>query len=130
MGDIRIKTTHVGSLIRPDDVVAIMRRLDKGEAVDPAERQAALEKGVREVVRRQKEAGVDIVSDGEYGKSSWNYYVAERLGGIEVRPPSGETFAEMPMWRRTGSASPEFYAEYFADRAGLREPRRRVRGGR
>ena len=45
MGENRIKTTHVGSLIRPDDVIAIMRRLDKGEAVDPAERQAALERG-------------------------------------------------------------------------------------
>ena len=110
MGDIRIKTTHVGSLIRPDDVVAIMRRLDKGEAVDPAERQAALEKGVREVVRRQKEAGVDIVSDGEFGKSSWNYYVAKRIGGIEVRPPSGETFAEMPMVATDWERFSDFYA--------------------
>src|SRR5918998_4681918 len=92
-----IKTTHVGSLIRPEDVIAIMRRLDKGETVDPAERQAALEKGVREVVRRQKEAGVDIVSDGEFGKSSWNYYVWKRLEGIEVRAPVGDTFGDMPI---------------------------------
>ena len=122
MGDIRIKTTHVGSLIRPDDVVAIMRRLDKGEAVDPAERQAALEKGVREVVRRQKEAGVDIVSDGEFGKSSWNYYVAKRLGGIEVRPPSGETFAEMPMVATDWERFSEFYAEYFPTEQDFENP--------
>ncbi|MBV9605932.1 MAG: hypothetical protein JO027_12515, partial [Solirubrobacterales bacterium] len=65
----RIKVTHVGSLTRPDDVIAIMRRLDKGEMVDAAERQGVLAPAVREVVRRQKEAGVDIVSDGEFGKS-------------------------------------------------------------
>ncbi|MEA2176878.1 MAG: 5-methyltetrahydropteroyltriglutamate--homocysteine methyltransferase [Solirubrobacteraceae bacterium] len=122
MGDTRIKTTHVGSLIRTDEVIAIMRRLDKGEAVDPAERQAALETGVREVVRRQKEAGVDIVSDGEYGKSSWNYYVAKRLGGIEVRPPSGETFAEMPMVATDWARFEEFYAEYFPTEQDFENP--------
>jgi 5-methyltetrahydropteroyltriglutamate--homocysteine methyltransferase len=122
MGDIRIKTTHVGSLIRPDDVIAIMRRLDKGEAVDPAERQAALEKGVREVVRRQKEAGIDIVSDGEYGKSSWNFYVYKRLGGIEVRPPVGDTFGEMPLTATDWERFPEFYAEYFPTEQDFENP--------
>ena len=109
MGDIRIKTTHVGSLIRPDDVVAIMRRLDKGEAVDPAERQAALEKGVREVVRRQKEAGVDIVSDGEFGKSiSWSQYVMERLGGFEFRPRATAGTA-----RAIGGQDRRDFAEFY-----------------
>ena len=41
---------------------------------------------MREVVAKQREAGIDVVSDGEYGKSAWNYYVYERLGGIELRP--------------------------------------------
>jgi 5-methyltetrahydropteroyltriglutamate--homocysteine methyltransferase len=122
MGDNRIKTTHVGSLIRPDDVVAIMRRLDKGEQVDPAERQAALEKGVREVVRRQRAAGIDIVSDGEFGKSSWNYYVWKRLNGIEVRPPVGDTFEEMPIAATDWERFSEFYAEYFPTEQDFENP--------
>ena len=117
-----IRTTHVGSLIRPDDIVAIMRRLDKGEQVDPAERQAALEKGVREVVRRQKEAGIDIVSDGEYGKSSWNFYVAKRLDGIAVRPPVAATFEDMPMTATDWERFSEFYAEYFPTEQDFENP--------
>jgi 5-methyltetrahydropteroyltriglutamate--homocysteine methyltransferase len=122
MGEIRIKTTHVGSLIRPDDVVAIMRRLDRGEAVDPAERQAALEKGVRDVVRRQKEAGIDIVSDGEFGKSSWNYYVYRRLDGLELRPPVGDTFGEMAVTATDWERFSEFYAEYFPTEQDFENP--------
>ncbi len=86
-----IRTTHVGSLIRPDDIVAIMRRLDKGEQVDPAERQAALEKGVREVVRRQKEAGIDIVSMASTGSrrgtsTSPSAWMASPCGRRSRRP--------------------------------------------
>ena len=118
----RVKTTHVGSLIRPDDVVAIMRRLDKGEKVDPAERQAALERGVREVVRRQKEAGVDIVSDGEFGKSSWNFYVYQRLAGLEVRPFQHEQFGELSVTATDWERFPEFYAEYFRTEQDFEQP--------
>ena len=108
-----IKTTHVGSLIRPDDVVAVMRRIAKGEAVDAAEHQQLLERAVRDVVRRQKEAGVDIVSDGEYGKIGWNFYVYERLAGIELRPPANDTFGDLPIRATDWERFPEFYAEYF-----------------
>jgi 5-methyltetrahydropteroyltriglutamate--homocysteine methyltransferase len=110
----RIRTTHVGSLIRPDDVVEIMRRLDRGEAVDPAAHQAVLGPAVREIVRRQKEAGVDIVSDGEFGKSGWNFYIYERLGGIELRPSPGGRFGDLPITATDWERFPEFYAEYFA----------------
>ncbi len=118
----RIRTTHVGSLIRPDDVIAIMRRLDKGEQVDPAERQAALERGVREAVRRQKEAGVDIVSDGEFGKSSWNFYVYQRLAGLEVRPFQREQFGELSVTATDWERFPEFYAEYFRTEQDFEQP--------
>lgn len=118
----RIRTTHVGSLIRPDDVIAIMRRLDKGEQVDPTERQAALERGVREVVRRQKQAGVDIVSDGEFGKSSWNFYVYQRLAGLEVRPFVGEQFGELSVTATDWERFPEFYADYFRTEQDFEQP--------
>ena len=108
-----IQTTHVGSLIRPDDVVAAMRRIARGEEVDAGELQSLLEPAVRAVVRRQKEVGVDIVSDGEYGKIGWNFYVYERLGGIELRPPQAETFGDLPISATDWERFPEFYAEYF-----------------
>jgi 5-methyltetrahydropteroyltriglutamate--homocysteine methyltransferase len=72
----RILTTHVGSLIRPPELVS-------GE---PAERAARLRAATAEVVARQAAAGIDIVSDGEYSKSSWSNYVLQRLTGFEVRP--------------------------------------------
>ena len=112
-GSSRIKTTHVGSLIRPDDIVDAMRRIFRGEEVDLERHNARLTEAVREVVRRQKEAGVDIVSDGEFGKIGWNFYVYERLGGIELRPPQSDTFGDMPISATDWERFPEFYAEYF-----------------
>src|SRR5689334_21468508 len=89
----RILTTHVGALQRTPDAEAAL----VGEAPEEALRPA-----VDDVVRRQAEAGIDIVDDGEYGKSIWQWYVTERLGGIEreehTRPPlrgrDHERFAE------------------------------------
>ena len=117
-----IRTTHVGSLIRPDDVVAAMRRIAKGEQVDAAELQPPLERGVREVVARQKQAGIDIVSDGEFGKIGWNFYVYERLGGIELRPPQAPTFGDLPISATDWERFPEFYAEYFAKEQDFETP--------
>ena len=118
----RVRTTHVGSLIRPDDVVAIMRRLDRGEQVDPGERQTALERGVRDVVRRQVRAGVDIVSDGEFGKSSWNFYVYQRLAGLELRPYQHEQFGELSVTATDWERFPEFYADYFRTEQDFEQP--------
>src|SRR5665213_2678893 len=112
-GSNKIKTTHVGSLIRPDDIVDAMRRIFRGEEVDLQRHNARLTEAGREVVRRQKEAGVDIVSDGEFGKIGWNFYVYERLGGIEVRPPQNDTFSDMPIRATDWERFPEFYEEYF-----------------
>ena len=76
----RILTTFAGSLIRPPEVLALTPE------VDEASRAATLRSAVAEVVRKQVEAGVDVVSDGEFGKSSWFSYVMERLDGYDVRP--------------------------------------------
>jgi 5-methyltetrahydropteroyltriglutamate--homocysteine methyltransferase len=77
----RILTTHAGSLIRPPEVLALA-----DAQVDEATRTATLRAAVADVVRKQAEVGVDVVSDGEFGKSSWFTYVMERLDGYEVRP--------------------------------------------
>jgi len=80
----RILTTHVGSIIRPEALLALGSQKG-GPPKDPAGYAAALRDGVKEVVRKQVAAGIDIVNDGEYGKSSWANYVLERIKGFEVR---------------------------------------------
>jgi 5-methyltetrahydropteroyltriglutamate--homocysteine methyltransferase len=82
--DDRILTTHVGSLIRPRELLEL-----GAKAKDDASRQAyeqAMRAAVADVVKKQAEAGIDIVNDGEYGKSSWANYVLSRMSGFEHRP--------------------------------------------
>ena len=78
----RILTTHVGSLPRPDDLVALMFAKAEGEAVDAALLERKTQNAVVEVVARQREVGIDIVSDGEMSKPSYATYVTERLTGF------------------------------------------------
>jgi 5-methyltetrahydropteroyltriglutamate--homocysteine methyltransferase len=83
----RILTTHVGSLIRPDALQDFLRAKQSGKPYDQAGYDACLKSSVAEVVREQADVGIDVVSDGEFGKSiSWSQYVLERLGGFERRP--------------------------------------------
>jgi len=79
----RILTTHVGSLVRPPAVVEAMIRDQMGEPLEKEALAAALRSAVADVVRKQAELGLDIVDDGEFGKSSWIGYVAERIEGLE-----------------------------------------------
>ena len=81
----RILTTHVGSLIRPPEIKEHLLA-KQGDEYDAVAHRRSLAKTVAEVVRQQTAAGVDIVSDGEFGKGiSWSQYVLERLGGFERR---------------------------------------------
>ena len=83
--DSRILTTHVGSLIRPPELVQL--GADARENVSSERRyRDALSRATEDVVSRQVDAGVDVVNDGEYGKSSWANYVLDRLTGFEARP--------------------------------------------
>jgi 5-methyltetrahydropteroyltriglutamate--homocysteine methyltransferase len=105
----RILTTHVGSLIRPPRLVRYIEAMEEGIAVDGAAFDGLLRQSVSDVVRRQRQAGIDIVSDGEYGKfRSWSFYVLDRLAGIEER----DVAAPVGGGRDRG-LFPEFYAEYF-----------------
>ena len=105
----RILTTHVGSLIRPPKLVQYIEAMENGLAVDRAAFDALLQQSVNDVVKRQQQAGIDIVSDGEYGKfRSWSFYVLDRLAGIEER----DIVAPVGGGRDRG-LFPEFYAEYF-----------------
>ena len=85
----RILTTHTGSLPRPDKLVELMYAKEEGKAVDTRLLAERVSESVREVVRRQVEAGIDVVSDGEMSKPSYATYVTERLtgfGGTSNRP--------------------------------------------
>ena len=81
----RTLVTHVGSLVRPMSIRNILSARDHGEPYDEAAYQKTLTDEVEGVVRKQAEAGIDIVSDGEYGKAGWIRYVSERLGGFVHR---------------------------------------------
>ena len=110
----RILTTHVGSLIRPDSIRQHLRAKQKGEGYDAAAHAANLKATVAEVVRHQAEVGVDVVSDGEFGKGiSWSQYVIDRVSGFErrpFRPDSGNPFTAGADRKRF----PEFYKELDA----------------
>ena len=79
----RILTTHVGSLVRPPEIIAAMRASELHQPYDEAALERNLTKGVAAVVRKQAEVGVDVPSDGEFGKQGWAGYVRYRLGGLE-----------------------------------------------
>jgi 5-methyltetrahydropteroyltriglutamate--homocysteine methyltransferase len=83
--DDRILTTHVGSLIRTPELLKLVAAV-KDDASAQQKYFDALRQATMDVVERQVEAGVDIVNDGEYGKSSWANYVLERMTGFEHRP--------------------------------------------
>jgi 5-methyltetrahydropteroyltriglutamate--homocysteine methyltransferase len=77
-----ILTTHTGSLPRPESLVELMFAKEEKRAVDEQELARRIREAVREIVRRQCEAGIDVVSDGEMSKPSYATYVTERLTGF------------------------------------------------
>jgi 5-methyltetrahydropteroyltriglutamate--homocysteine methyltransferase len=106
----RILTTHVGSLIRPPALQEFLRAKQAGRPYDAAAYDKCLSGSVAEVVRKQAEVGVDVISDGEFGKSiSWSQYVLERLSGFERRPikPGANPF--------TRGVDREQFAEFYAE---------------
>ena len=112
----RILTTHVGSLIRPDELVDALKARRAGDGMSDDELAAVLSRSVHDVVLQQAEVGIDLVSDGEFGKTiSWSRYILERLDGFEDRPDPVTAGADptRPLGPRTDIEKfPDFYAEY------------------
>lgn len=92
----RILVTHAGSLIRPAGLLSFVSAIDSGQPYDSAAYVAALRGAVTDVVRGQREAGVDVIDDGEMGKSNWISYLYERTRGLEPRPVSRNLAEFMP----------------------------------
>jgi len=113
----RILTTHVGSLVRPPKLAEFLRKIEDGQPYDESAHAACLRESIEEVVRQQAEAGVDIVSDGEFAKTgNWAWYIHQRISGFTERPATPEEMKDplMTMSRGRDFADfPEFYAEYF-----------------
>jgi 5-methyltetrahydropteroyltriglutamate--homocysteine methyltransferase len=106
----RILTSHVGSLIRPPALQEFLRAKQAGRPYDNAAYGKCLTDSVAEVVRRQADTGIDVISDGEFGKSiSWSQYVLERLSGFVRRPikPGANPF--------TRGVDREQFAEFYAE---------------
>jgi 5-methyltetrahydropteroyltriglutamate--homocysteine methyltransferase len=78
----RFLTTHTGSLPRPDDLIRMMYAKEEGVPVDPVALGARVRDAVAEVVKKQADAGVDLINDGELSKPSYATYVKDRLSGF------------------------------------------------
>ena len=82
----RILVTHVGSLARPKDLMEMLMARNDGKPFDRDALAKRTREAVAEVVEKQIQCGVDIVNDGELGKSNFSRYTRERLGGFVERP--------------------------------------------
>ncbi len=82
----RILVTHVGSLARPKDLMEMLMARNDGKPFDRDALAKRTREAVAEVVEKQIQCGVDVVNDGELGKSNFSRYTRERLGGFVERP--------------------------------------------
>jgi 5-methyltetrahydropteroyltriglutamate--homocysteine methyltransferase len=103
----RILTTHTGSLPRPQPLIDVVLRKERGEAVDAAAFEAQTAKAVDEIVAQQVAAGIDVVSDGEMSKPSYTTYIRHRVAGIEPDPRAAEQGRDI-MIGRDLLAHPDF----------------------
>jgi 5-methyltetrahydropteroyltriglutamate--homocysteine methyltransferase len=104
----RIQITHIGSLPRPHHLLDQLKTKFSGQAFDEKAFQAALRQAVIDVVRKQADCGIDIVTDGEFSKPGFFTYIQERLSGFEGRPNQ-----KMLLFQKEVAAFPEYYADYF-----------------
>jgi len=119
----RILVTHVGSLARPQDLMEMLVARNEGKSFDSGALAKRTHGAVAEVVQKQIECGVDIVNDGELGKSNFSRYTRERLSGFVERPADpnfkptsifGRDMVEFPdYFNRGGRTSIGHHARVF-----------------
>jgi 5-methyltetrahydropteroyltriglutamate--homocysteine methyltransferase len=106
----RYLTTFVGSLVRPQKIQDYTQKILAGEDYDKADYEATLKSEVTKVVKEEAATGLDVVSDGEFGKSSWTTYTMQRLAGFEVRT------IPRPRVTYQGWDAENRFREFYADR--------------
>jgi 5-methyltetrahydropteroyltriglutamate--homocysteine methyltransferase len=105
----RIRSTHVGSLARPPELLDLMKAAAHGQPVDPDELAERERRAVTDVVARQRSAGLDVIGDGEQTKTGFFAYIGERLSGFE--PRAGRS--PLDAFRAEVDSFPEYYEQYF-----------------
>ncbi len=113
MTERTIRCTHTGSLPRPDRLVTTMWAAADGVPVDADALEEQIDDAVREVVRRQVDAGISVVNDGEMSKPSYATYVQHRLAGFEGESVQSYHFADLVDFPRS--------AELVASNPGRRK---------
>jgi len=123
----RILTTHVGSLARPDSLVPLLRRKESGQPYDRNNLARLVRGAVADVVRKQVDAGLDIITDGEQSKPSFYGYIGERFTGFELKAAAPGEERSPRAAGREYLAFPDYYAwsERIAEGAGGRGGNRR-----
>jgi 5-methyltetrahydropteroyltriglutamate--homocysteine methyltransferase len=104
----RILTTHAGSLPRPPELLALLHQRDTRQPYDADALAALVRSAVRDVVRKQVEAGIDIISDGEMSKPGFYAYVRDRLTGFEGESRARVVWGEdrdFPEWAAQKAAA-------------------------
>jgi 5-methyltetrahydropteroyltriglutamate--homocysteine methyltransferase len=104
----RILVTHAGTLPRPDDLTEMLVAKNEGQPYDRAVFGQRLRAAVREGVRKQVECGIDVVNDGELGKSNFSRYTRERLSGF-VERAAGPDFKPTSIFGRDLSEFPDYF---------------------
>jgi 5-methyltetrahydropteroyltriglutamate--homocysteine methyltransferase len=118
----RILTTHVGSLARPDTLIPILKAKDRAQSYDRGDYARLVREAVADVARRQTEAGIDVVTDGEQSKASFFGYIVDRFDGFERKPAPPGQEGSLRGASREYRAFPDYYAwsERIAEWAGGR----------
>ena len=79
----RVLTTHTGSLPRPTELLEILEGHDQREARAHPDYEPRVQRALRDAVRKQVEAGLDVITDGEMGRVAFSWYATERLTGFD-----------------------------------------------
>jgi 5-methyltetrahydropteroyltriglutamate--homocysteine methyltransferase len=104
----RILVTHAGSLARPADLMEMLVARNEGKPYDREALPKRMRSAVAEVVQKQVECGVDIVNDGELGKSNFSRYTRERLSGF-VERAAGPDFKPTSIFGRDMIEFPDYF---------------------
>jgi len=140
----RILTTHTGSLPRTPKVVELLLAEERHPGVRHAELQAAVRDAVEHVVRKQIECGLDIINDGEQGRTDYTVHVMRRLTGYDgpSAPPMGtgdEEFPELaallkqfasPFQHRPSCSGPVEWRDWPAAQADIELARQAMQGAK
>ena len=105
----RILTTHSGSLVRTIPIRKGMKARTINQPYNEEQLAADIQTGIREVVRKQVEVGIDIPNDGEFARTGCHCYLHERLTGLQPRPLEPDE----DIWGARADREQQVFPEFF-----------------